>query len=165
MVYKDRVYIANGQDPEHGEGVGHFYAIDATKRGDITESGLIFHFDQIRRSVSTAAIADDLVFLPDFSGYLHCIDANTGEEYWVYDTFAAVWASPLVADGKVYLGDEDGDVVILKASKETKDGEPIMIAEINMANSVYATPVPANGALIINNRNKLFSLQTGAGTQ
>ena len=165
VVYKDRVYIANGQDPEHGEGVGHFYAIDATKRGDITEEGLIFHFDKIRRSVSTAAIADDLVFLPDFSGYLHCIDANTGEEYWVYDTFAAVWASPLVVDGKVYLGDEDGDVVILKATKETKDGEPILIAEINMANSVYASPVPANGALILNNRNTLFSLQTGAGTQ
>ena len=70
-----------------------------------------------------------------------------------------------MADGKVYLGDEDGDVVILKASKETKDGEPILIAEINMANSVYATPVPAHGALILNNRNTLFSLQTGAGTQ
>ena len=36
VIYKDRVYIGNGQDPEHGEGVGHFYAIDANKRGDIT---------------------------------------------------------------------------------------------------------------------------------
>ena len=40
VIYEDRVYIANGQDPEHGEGVGHFYAIDATKRGDITKTGL-----------------------------------------------------------------------------------------------------------------------------
>ncbi len=39
VIYENRVYIANGQDPEHGEGVGHFYAIDATKRGDITEDG------------------------------------------------------------------------------------------------------------------------------
>jgi outer membrane protein assembly factor BamB len=30
------IYIANGQDPEHGEGVGHLYAVDGTKRGDIT---------------------------------------------------------------------------------------------------------------------------------
>ena len=36
VIYEDNVYIANGQDPEHGEGVGHLYAIDATKRGDIT---------------------------------------------------------------------------------------------------------------------------------
>ncbi len=120
VIYKDRVYIANGQDPEHGEGVGHFYAIDATKRGDITTSGLVFHFDKIRRSVSTAAIADDLVYISDFSGFLHCLDANTGQEYWVHDTFAAIWGSPIVIDGKVYLGDEDGDIVILQAGKTEK---------------------------------------------
>ena len=39
VFYENVVYIANGQDPEHGEGVGHLYAIDPTKRGDITESG------------------------------------------------------------------------------------------------------------------------------
>ena len=38
VVYQDRVYISNGQDPEHGEGVGHMYCIDATKRGDITQT-------------------------------------------------------------------------------------------------------------------------------
>ncbi len=39
VIYDNVVYIANGQDPEHGEGVGHAYAIDATKRGDITQIG------------------------------------------------------------------------------------------------------------------------------
>ena len=39
VIYENVVYIANGQDPEHGEGVGHLYAIDATKRGDITATG------------------------------------------------------------------------------------------------------------------------------
>jgi outer membrane protein assembly factor BamB len=160
VIYKDRVYIANGQDPEHGEGVGHFYAIDATKRGDITTSGLVFHFDKIRRSVSTAAIADDLVYISDFSGFLHCLDANTGQEYWVHDTFAAIWGSPIVIDGKVYLGDEDGDIVILQAGKTEK-----VIAEINMGSSVYATPVPANGAIILNNRNVIYSIQAGAGAK
>ncbi|HET9216062.1 MAG TPA: PQQ-binding-like beta-propeller repeat protein, partial [Terriglobia bacterium] len=71
VVYRDRVYIANGQDPEHGEGVGHFYAIDGTKRGDITQSGVVWHYEKIRRSISTAAIADDLVYIADFSGFLH----------------------------------------------------------------------------------------------
>ena len=33
VIYDNKVYIANGQDPEHGEGVGHLYAIDGTKRG------------------------------------------------------------------------------------------------------------------------------------
>jgi outer membrane protein assembly factor BamB len=153
VIVGNRVYIANGQDPEHGEGVGHFYAIDATKRGDITTSGLLWHFDKIRRSISTAAVADGLVYISDFSGFLHCLDANTGQLYWTHDVLAAVWGSPFVVDGKVYLGDEDGDVVVLAHNKEKK-----VIAEMNMGSAVYATVVPANGALILNNRNELYSL-------
>ena len=120
VIYQDVVYLANGQDPEHGEGVGHFYAIDATKRGNITESGKIFQFDKIRRSVSTAAIADGLIYIPDFSGFFHCLDAKTGQEYWVHDLTSAIWSSALVVDGKVYIGNEDGDIVILQAGKEKK---------------------------------------------
>jgi len=66
---------------------------------------------------------------------------------------AAIWGSPMVIDGKVYLGDEDGDVVVMEAGKEKK-----LIAEMNMGSSVYSTPVPANGALFIVNRNQLFAL-------
>jgi len=153
VIFGNRVYIANGQDPEHGEGVGHFYAIDATRRGDITQSGRIWHYDKIRRSISTAAVADGLVYIADFSGYLHCLDANTGQPYWTHDILAAVWGSPFVADGKVYLGDEDGDVVVLQHGKELK-----VLAEMNMGSAVYSTPVPAHGTLFLNNRNELFAL-------
>lgn len=153
VIYQNVVYIANGQDPEHGEGVGHLYAIDATKRGNITQSGRIWHYDKIRRSISTGAIHEGLLYYADFSGFLHCLDAKTGKPYWVHDMLAAVWGSPLVADGKVYLGDEDGDVRVLQAGKEKK-----LLAEQNMGSSVYSTPVPANGVLFIANRNQLFAL-------
>ena len=96
---------------------------------------------------------DGLVYMADFSGFLHCLDAETGEPLWVYDTFAAVWGSPFVVDGKVYLGDEDGDVVVLEHGREME-----VLAEMNMGSAVYATVVPANGALLLNNRNELFSL-------
>ncbi len=115
VIVDNVVYIANGQDPEHGEGVGHLYAIDATKRGDITQSGRLWHFDKIRRSISTASVKDGLVYYPDFSGFLYCLDAKTGKEIWMHDMFAAMWSSTMVADGKVYLGDEDGDVVVMQA--------------------------------------------------
>jgi outer membrane protein assembly factor BamB len=153
VIVGDRVYIGNGQDPEHGEGVGHFYAIDATKRGDITQSGLVWHNDKVRRSISTAAVADGLVYVADFSGYLRCFDANTGQEYWVHDMLAAVWGSPFVVDGRVYLGDEDGDVVALVHGKKKE-----VLAEMNMGSAVYGTITPANGAIILNNRNQLYSL-------
>jgi outer membrane protein assembly factor BamB len=153
VIFDNKVYVANGQDPEHGEGVGHLYCIDGTKRGDITQSGVVWHYDKIRRSISTGAIYDGMLFYPDFSGFLHCLDAKTGKVFWVHDMFAAVWGSPMVVDGKVYLGDEDGDIAILAATREKK-----VIAEINMGSSVYCTPIPANGALFISNRNQLFAI-------
>jgi outer membrane protein assembly factor BamB len=153
VIHDGIVYIANGQDPEHGEGVGHLYAIDPTKRGDVTTTGLVWHHDKIRRSISTAAVHDGIVYYPDFSGFLHALDAKTGQVYWTHDMFAAVWGSPLVVEGRVYLGDEDGDITILQAGRELK-----VIGEMNMGSSVYSTPVPANGALFINGRNQLFAL-------
>ena len=153
VIFQNRVYIANGQDPEHGEGVGHLYAIDPAKRGDITQSGRIWHYDKIRRSISTGAIYNGLLFYADFSGFLHCLDLNTGKPYWTHDMLAAVWGSPMVINGKVYLGDEDGDIVVLEAAKEKK-----LIGEINMGSSVYATPVPAHGVLFLMNRNQLLAI-------
>jgi outer membrane protein assembly factor BamB len=153
VIWQDKVFIANGQDPEHGEGVGHLYAIDATKRGDITESGRLWHYDKIRRSISTGAVYNGLLFYSDFSGFLHCLDENTGKPYWTHDLLSAVWGSPMVIDGKVYIGDEDGDVVVLEASKEKK-----LIGSMNMGSSVYATVVPANGTLFVMNRNQLWAL-------
>jgi outer membrane protein assembly factor BamB len=154
VAYDGLVYIGNGQDPEHGEGVGHFYAIDATKRGDITTSGRVWHYDKIRRSISTAAIRDGILYIADFSGFVHALDAKTGQVYWTHDMLAAVWASPLLVDGKVYIGDEDGDVAVLAHGKVKK-----VLAENSMGSSVYASAVPANGRLFIMNRNQLWALE------
>ena len=153
IILENVVYIANGQDPEHGEGVGHLYAIDGTKRGDITKTGALWHYDKIRRSISTGALYNGILFYSDFSGFLHALDAKTGKPFWTHDMFAAIWGSPIVIDGKVYLGDEDGDVTIIAADKALK-----VVAENNMGSSVYSTPVPANGTLYVVNRNQLWAL-------
>jgi outer membrane protein assembly factor BamB len=157
IIYENVVYIANGQDPEHGEGVGHLYAIDPTKTGDITKSGQIWHYDKIRRSISTASIKDGIIYYPDFSGFLHCLDVKTGKPFWTHDMFAAMWSSTMVADGKVYLGDEDGDVVVMQHGKEKK-----ILSTVEMGSSVYSTVVTANGAMYIMTRNNLYAVQQGA---
>jgi outer membrane protein assembly factor BamB len=154
VFHEGLVYIANGQDPEHGEGLGHLYAIDPTKRGDITQTGRVWHYDKIRRSISTGAIYNGILFYSDFSGFLHALDVKTGKPFWTHDMFAAIWGSPIVIDGKVYLGDEDGDLTVLAADRTLK-----VIAESNMGSSVYSTPVPANGTLFIVNRNELVAVQ------
>ncbi|MYB96670.1 PQQ-binding-like beta-propeller repeat protein [Candidatus Poribacteria bacterium] len=156
VVYDDKVFIAVGQDPEHGEGVGHLWCIDASQTGDVTETAGIWHFgdEQFNRTMSTVAIADGLLYISDLSGFLYCLDVNTGDLFWKHDTFAAIWGSAYVVDGKVYLGDEDGDVVILKAGKTEE-----VLFETNMGSAVYTTPVAKDGVLYIVTRNTLVAIE------
>lgn len=157
VVYNDRVFIAVGQDPEHGEGVGHLWAIDATQTGDVTESAGVWHFGNkdYSRTMSTVAIQNGLLFTADLSGFVYCLDAETGQHHWTYDTFAAIWASTFVADGKVYIGDEDGDLAVLEASNEKK-----LLYEVNMGSAIYTTPIAKSGVLYIVSRNKLFAIKS-----
>ena len=158
VFWKNRVYISVGQDPEHGEGVGNITCIDATKTGDITKTGKIWSYDKIHRSISTVSITPEgLLFVADFSGYVHCFDAETGELYWRHDLKAHVWGSTLVADGKVYIGDEDGDLAVFAASKEKK-----VLSEVNLGAPVYSTPVVANGVLYIASNSHLFAFSPNA---
>jgi len=163
VFWKNRVYVAIGQDPEHGEGVGNLVCLDATQTGDITKSGMIWSYRGIKRSRSTASITPDgLLFIVDHSGFVHCLDAETGEFFWKYDMKAHVWGSTLVADGKVYVGDEDGDFVTLAASKEQR----ILSRTIeggaedgpNLEYPIYSTPVVANGVLFVATQSHLFAI-------
>jgi outer membrane protein assembly factor BamB len=158
VVWEDKVYVGVGQDPEHGEGVGNFWAIDATKDGDITGTGAVWHRggDDFHRTISTAAIHDGIVYAADLSGFLYALDARTGQHYWTHDVMAAVWGSPFVADGRVYLGDEDGDVEVLKAGKAKQE-----LGSYNMGVAVYSTPVAQDGVLYVLARSRLFALATG----
>jgi len=162
VLYDDKAYIGVGQDPEHGEAPGHFYAIDATMSGDVTDKALVWTRggEDFNRTISTAAIKDDVVYIADLSGFLYALDAQTGEHFWTYDAFAAVWGSAFVADGKIYLGDEDGDVAVLKEGKG-KGGEPEVLGEYNLGAAVYTTPVAHDGVLYILARNRLFALKNG----
>jgi len=154
VFYKNRVYIAIGQDPEHGEGVGRLVCVDATQTGDVTQTATLWEYRDIHRSISTVSIdpTTDLLFVGDFSGFVHCLNAETGEVYWVHDMKAHMWGSTLVADGKVYVGDEDGDFVIFAASREKK-----VLSEAYLNAPVYGTPVVANGVLYLQSNSHLFA--------
>ena len=193
VVYDGLIYCAVGQDPEHGEGVGHLWCIDPTKSGDVSpelgidangkptphrrlqavltnngekaipnpNSAAVWHYSKtgpafeqtMHRSCGTVAIKNDLLYIADFSGLLHCLDAKSGKPNWTYDMFAASWGSPMIVEDKVYIGDEDGDVVIFKLSAKQE-----MIAEINMGNAVYSTPIVANNVLYVSNKDTLFAI-------
>ena len=159
VFYKNRVYVAIGQDPEHGEGVGRLVCLDPTKTGDVTKTAIIWDYKGVHRTISTVSIDPDngLLFLADFSGFVHCLDAETGKVQWVHDMQAHMWGSTFVVDGKVYVGDEDGDCVVLASAKEKK-----VLSEVNMGSPVYSTPIVANGTLYIGSQTHLYAIAEGA---
>jgi outer membrane protein assembly factor BamB len=164
VFYKNRIYVATGQDPEHGEGVGNLVCLDATKTGDITRTGILWQYNKIHRSISTVSIDPEtgLLFVGDFSGFVHCLDGETGKPYWVHDMKAHMWGSTLLADGKVYVGDEDGDLVVLAASKEKQILSKISVDGReqdgpNLGAPVYSTPVVANGVIYIASNTHLYA--------
>ena len=208
VAYEGLVYIGVGEDPEHGEGVGHLWCIDPTKRGDVSpelafnvndltkpiphkrmqavvpedgevaranpNSAMVWHYanydankdgeiefeETMHRTCGTVAIKDDLLFVADFSGLFHCLNAKTGVPYWTYDMLAAAWGSSCIVDGKVYVGDEDGDICVFKLSKEME-----LLAENTMENSVYSTPVVANNTLFIANKDHLFAISSDTDSE
>ena len=145
----------------HGRGRGLLHCIDATKTGDITKTGCAWTYDAIERSISSVAVSDGLLFTADLAGHVHCLDEKTGKPYWVHETHAETWSTPLVADGKVYI-DTKKKMVTLAASKDKK-----LLAEVTLGSNAYATPVVANKTLFVCSQSYLWAVEKGAslGTQ
>jgi outer membrane protein assembly factor BamB len=153
-----------------------------TGEGDVNNNNNLDFEEQFHRSISTVVIKDDLLFVPDFSGAFHCVDAQTGKRHWMHDMLAAAWGSAMIADGKVYVGDEDGDISVFRLSadpkvamQEVKEGDEVKLVPINavkdeddrydvvnMGNAVYCTPIVANGVLYITHNDKVFAIAEGA---
>src|SRR6266446_6163063 len=164
-----KVYIGMGLYPEHATGgpFSHFLCIDAGKTGDVSPhrldmndpankgSALAWAFGgpivprpakgrpvNFGRTISTCAVQDGLVYISEETGYLHCLDAKTGQRYWMHDFKSAVWGSPYYVDGKIFTGVEDGYLWVLEAGKTLK-----VLANIDMGEGMQSTPVVSGGTL------------------
>jgi len=154
VFHNNRVYVTVGQDTRHGTGKGALTCFDATKTGDITKTGKIWTSTLVDRSLSTVSIAGGLLYVGDYTGRLHCFDAETGKRYWVHETRSPLWSSTLVADGKVYLPTEHKDLWVFKASKEKK-----LLAKVRLREKMSNTPIVANGVLYIASSKFLYAVQ------
>ena len=76
------------------------------------------------------------------SGF-HCIDRKTGKRIWVFRTRGKVDSSPVIADGKVIVGSDDGNLYVVSLD----DGKKLWSYEIG--EPVIAAPAIANGKIII----------------
>ena len=147
VLYNNRLYCSIGQDPEHGDGVGRLSCIDANS-GEV-----LWKNTDIGRTISTPSIGDGLIYQAEYAGILHCLDAETGEVYWTHDSYSRIWGSTLLVDGKVLLGNEDGDLLIFEHGKEYAEPEAI-----NLGAPIYSSPVVANQTLYVSTQTHLYAV-------
>ena len=154
VFHEGRVYVAIGEDPEHGRGRGALTCIDAAKADMSGKAGIVWRYQGLDRSLSTVSIADGLLYIADVAGRLHCLDADTGNVNWVYESLSRSIASTMVADGKVYMPDEKR-LEVLAAGRSMK-----LLSQISLGDPVWSTPVAANGVLFVTSRKYLWAVQS-----
>jgi len=153
VFYQNRVYVTAGGDLWWGKRKSWLKCIDATQTGDITQAGEIWSYPLSRETCCTPAIYDGLVFAADCGGVVHCVDAQTGHPYWTYKADGPCWASPMVADGKLYIGTRAGEFDVLAASRDKR-----VISSIELGEPISATVTIANKTLYVATMTHLYAV-------
>jgi outer membrane protein assembly factor BamB len=93
---------------------------------------------------------------------LTAYDAKTGEQVYQQRLPSSFSASPVAADGKLYLASEDGDVFVVKAGRKFE-----LLATNPMGQALMATPAISNGMLVVRTENHIYGIgeRAAAGKQ
>jgi outer membrane protein assembly factor BamB len=180
VVVGDTLYVGMGiGDGLRGTRWSYFLSLDTTRAGDVSlrnydaksaenkGSALVWAFggpvqprpkrgprSHFGRTISTAAVHDGLVYITEAAGYLHYLDAATGSRAWVYDLRSSVIGSPYLVNNRVYVGTEDGEVLIFGHQRAAR-----LLATIDMGeDAILTTPTAVGGTLYIATRSKLYAI-------
>jgi outer membrane protein assembly factor BamB/HEAT repeat protein len=151
-VFADgRVFVAMGQDPTHGNGPSLIHAISPNGQGDVTESRLLWTSREIGRVVGMPIVKDGLLYVGDLGGTLHCLDAATGAQLWKHETNDAIWGCLLLAGERLYVGNIEGSMTVLRAGRRKE-----VLAQIEMNAPLYSRPAVVGDALYLATANRLY---------
>ena len=142
-----------------GEGMGsdHFgvYAIKLPTGEGKPEK--LWNYRKNIPEISTPLVHDGVVYTAD-KGVVTSIDVKTGEMIKtgrIGESSPKIYASPIVADGKIYIGTLEGSMVVLKAG-----GEWETLSSVDLKEEIWATPAIADGQLYVRTRGTLYSFGT-----
>lgn len=152
-----RIYVAAGGDLWWGKNEAWLKCIDPHGSGSLGTNAVVWSYPLEKHVLSTAAVYNGLVFIADCGRKMHCVDAATGQGLWTQEIKGEVWASPMVADGKVYLGTRSGQFWVFGATREKK-----VLSTLELGSPISGTVTPANGVLYLATMNRLYAIQKGA---
>lgn len=159
-VFADgRVFIAMGLSPGHDNGPSLIYAISPNGQGDVTESRLLWTSREVGRVVGTPIVKDGLLYVGDLGGTIHCLDAATGAHVWKHETNEAIWGSLLLAGDRLYVGNVEGSMTILRAGRRKQ-----VLGQIEMDAPIYSPPALIGDALYLATANRLYLIAAKLGS-
>jgi outer membrane protein assembly factor BamB len=101
--------------------------------------------------VGTPIVKDGLLYVGDVGGTVHALDAATGASVWKHDTHEAIWGSVLLAGDRLYVGNLEGRMTVLRAGRRKE-----VLAEIEMNAPLYSRPALLGDALYLATANRLY---------
>jgi len=162
-----RLYVGGGGDLWWGKNEAYLKCIDVSK-GSTGELGSgvgvmatnsVWTYALERHCLSTAAVYEGMVFMADTAKNIHCVDAVTGQRLWTQEAKGEFWSSPMVADGKMYVGSRRGDFWVFSAAREKK-----LLCSVEFGSGISGTATPANGVVYVATMNRLYALAAGKPT-
>ncbi len=130
----------------------HLIAVDPTGSGDVTAKIAWKMRKDAPNTPTPIADGSELYVISD-AGRLSCVDAKTGTVHWAERLKGRAYsASPILADGLLYITSENGIGQVVKASKAGY--EEVSASDLN--EKTFASFVPGNGALYVRTESQLY---------
>jgi outer membrane protein assembly factor BamB len=114
VVNGTTVFASHSEENLDTSEMGLIAAIDGTGKGTLGKGNIKWSISGIRGGYSSPIVDGDRLYLIDDSANLFAFDVNTGKELWKHTIGTLQRASPVLADGKLYVGTENGKFFILK---------------------------------------------------
>ena len=161
VIHENSVIAVHGKENIDSSTIGRMVAIQKPKKlPSLNEEILILgKEDEVWRNnsmeafTSTPVYKDDRVYTTIKRGELICLDAGTGEEIWTLKLAPdQVHASPVWADGKLFVPMFDGQVSVVKDTGQ----EGVVISQVQLDGSCLAAPAVAHGRVFVQSKKRLY---------
>lgn len=128
-------------------------AIKADGKGDVTDTHIVWSMSKgSPLTPSPLVIGEDLYLVAD-NGIVSCVDVRSGELHWQERVSRQTSASPVYADGKIYLLDELGNGYVLKPGHRME-----LIAKNELADRALASPAVVGERILIRTQKALWCI-------
>jgi outer membrane protein assembly factor BamB len=116
VVYNNLAILTHSEENLNSSEMGMMTAVDATAKGEIKKDQVKWTTYGWQGGFSSPVLDGDRMYQLDNSANVAAFDVNTGKQLWIKNLGTIQKASPVLADGKLYVGTENGKFFILKPS-------------------------------------------------